>query len=241
MTIDGREASNGEAIRVVSWNIEFGRRPAEAVRALISQPALRGADVMLLQEMDPAGVQVIADALGLDSHYASACIHPKSGRPFGNAVLTRRPLSHGRVAELPHRGSVQGTPRVSVGASIIGTTGEIELWSCHTETAALRNARRLDQFRAVASAANTMANRRAIVGGDFNTLTARGIGSLSSIMAGVGATRIDTGRASTLRRSGRSFTLDHLFVRGFGVREAGVGNPMGASDHAPIWAHLTPT
>src|SRR5690242_12714666 len=43
------------ALRVVSFNVEFARHVDGAIALLASDPGLRGADVVLLQEMDSAG------------------------------------------------------------------------------------------------------------------------------------------------------------------------------------------
>lgn len=57
------------SLRVVCWNIEFGLRPDIAARELTEHEDLAGADVVLLQEMDRPGSELIADTLGFDHAY----------------------------------------------------------------------------------------------------------------------------------------------------------------------------
>ena len=85
-----REASPDGSPRVVTFNVAYARQITEAVAALRAQP-LRGADVIALQEMDAPGTAAIAEALGLNYVYYPASRHPKTGRDFGNAILSPWP------------------------------------------------------------------------------------------------------------------------------------------------------
>ena len=57
--------TNAAALRVVSFNIEYALRVDSAIAVLAGDPALRNADVILLQEMDENGTRRIADTLGM--------------------------------------------------------------------------------------------------------------------------------------------------------------------------------
>src|SRR3712207_1456288 len=81
-----------DTLRIVSFNIAFARNVDRAITLLTSHPALRGADVLLLQEMDAAGTQRIAHALGMWYVYYPAIFHLRTRRDFGNAVLSRWPI-----------------------------------------------------------------------------------------------------------------------------------------------------
>jgi hypothetical protein len=82
--------SNPAALRIVSFNLEFGRFVDRAVGVLTSDTALRGADVVLLQEMDQEGTRRIAQALDLWYVYYPAVFRYKTQRQFGNAGLSWR-------------------------------------------------------------------------------------------------------------------------------------------------------
>src|SRR5687768_6597349 len=60
---EGQPATDGR-VRVVSYNLAFGREVQAAIAALKTAP-LAGADLILMQEMDASGVDRIASALRL--------------------------------------------------------------------------------------------------------------------------------------------------------------------------------
>ena len=225
-------------IRIVSWNIQFGVAVASAVELLRDHPDLRDADALLLQEMDRPGVERIAHELRMHWSYESACVHPKSGRDFGNAVLTRGAQYEPRVVELPHRSRWQGTPRVAVGTRTVVDGTELGLWSVHTEVPTLGPRKRRDQFRTTAAAAIRHSPARMVVGGDFNTATARSVAALSDVMSAADSVRVSADAGHSLVRARRRLTLDHLFARGLTPLSSGAVDAAGASDHRALWAEL---
>src|SRR6185436_18131400 len=83
------------SLRVVTFNVEYAKRIPEAIAALRAD-GLRGADVIALQEMDAPGTAAIAEALGMNYVYYPASRHPKTGRDFGNAILSPWPIEASR-------------------------------------------------------------------------------------------------------------------------------------------------
>ena len=79
-----------------------------------------------------------------------------------------------------------------------------------------------------------------IVGGDFNTLTARSIADLEQKFAQIGMERVSADVGYTVGYPYLPFTLDHIFTRGFIPLEAGKIEKAVASDHVPIWITLVP-
>ena len=75
-----------------TYNLRWGRHVNRAIHVLQTRAPLRGADVVLLQEMDADGTERIANALEMFWVYYPAAIHPKRGRDFGNAILSRWPI-----------------------------------------------------------------------------------------------------------------------------------------------------
>jgi endonuclease/exonuclease/phosphatase family metal-dependent hydrolase len=223
---------------VVSWNVQFGIGAQAAADALLTSPRLRGADFVLLQEMDEQGTALIAEALGLDYVYTAASVHPQTGRNFGNAVLSRWPLSNPGVVTLPHKSAVQGQPRQVVHA--MANLGAIRIRACsvHTEVPTLSSPKRLRQFAAIGGAADQWGRDALIIGGDFNTLTRRGVAAVSARLAPIGAHRMTEGAGPTLRRGGREFSLDHIYARSLTPRSCGVVAGLDASDHRPLWVRL---
>ncbi len=224
---------------VVSWNVQFGVNAQAAADALRVSAPLKDASFVLLQEMDEEGTALIAEAVGLNYVYAAASVHPQTGRDFGNAVLSRWPLTDPGVVLLPHQSAVQGQPRQMVHA--VANLGAIRIRVCsvHTEVPTLSSPKRLRQFAAIGEVAHAWERDALIIGGDFNTLTRRGVDAVSSRLAPTGARRVTEGAGPTLRRGGREFSLDHIYARSLTPRACGVVTGLDASDHRPLWVRLT--
>jgi endonuclease/exonuclease/phosphatase family metal-dependent hydrolase len=226
------------SIKVVSWNIRFGLEVDAAIRFLRECPELCGADVLLLQEMDEIGTARIAETLGLDYVYGAFGVHPQSGRDFGNAVLARWSLSGPDVRLLPHRAAVWGHPRVLVTTTVVIGGEPVLVGSVHTEVPLLSSPKRRRQFDEIARLVAGWPGERIVVGGDFNTVTSRGVSVLDKRLAVIGASRVTVDAGPSLRRGVREFTLDHVFARGWSPVASGVVAGSGASDHRPVWVEL---
>ncbi len=221
--------ARGDTLRVVTFNIAFARRVDGAIALLASEPALRGADVLLLQEMDAAGTRRIAEALGLGYVYYPAISHHRTHRDFGNAVLSRWPIVEDAKIVLPHRSRYAHTQRTATAATLrVGDT-PVRVYSVHLGTVVdVGPGARREQLRAVL--ADAARYPRAIVGGDLND-------------TGVGRVARDAGYAWPTERGPRTMRLgrvDHVFLRGLASPDTAaagtVADTRGASDHRPVWA-----
>ncbi|MBT8239746.1 MAG: endonuclease/exonuclease/phosphatase family protein [Acidimicrobiia bacterium] len=226
------------SIKVVSWNIQFGVEVEAAIELLSEHDQLRDPDVVLLQEMDEAGTNHIAQALGYDYVYGAPGVHQLSGRDFGNSVLARWPLGQPEVFRLPHRAAFRGQNRVLVTTYLSMGEERVLVGSVHTEVPSLSSPKRRRQFDEIAMAVGKWEGGRLLLGGDFNTMTSRGIRTLTDRLSVIGAARVSAASGPSLRRSGQEFTLDHIFARGWEPLAAGVVAGSGASDHRPVWVRL---
>src|SRR5262245_18026817 len=77
----GRESIH--ALRVASFNVERALRVDTAIQVIQSEPDLRDADIVLLQEMNDAGTQKVATALGMGYVYYPGTLSLKTHRDFG--------------------------------------------------------------------------------------------------------------------------------------------------------------
>lgn len=221
---------------VVSWNIEMGVQTERAAHELSGRDELSGADVVLLQEVDAGGAALIAEQLDMHFGYAAAAAHPRTGRAFGNAVLSRSPIGAVREIALPFTAAVQGQPRSALQAQTSFAGQPVVAYSVHTETALLSLSKRSQQFRAVANAANDHAPPAIIVvGGDFNTVTGRGVNALHAAMETASLRPANQDDHPTFVRLRKSMRLDHLYTRGLRARRSGVSRATTASDHFPVW------
>jgi endonuclease/exonuclease/phosphatase family metal-dependent hydrolase len=227
-------ATDTTEIRVVTFNIKYSKEIEKAIDLIENTPGLRGADILLLQEMDATGVHQIAFALGMCYVYYPATVHPSSGRDFGDAILSRWPITNDRKIILPHNGRFGKTQRIAVTGTITVHGREIQLYSLHLATwieASFKH--RKDQARAVVKDAKRVPDR-VIVGGDLNSHD-------------VGEVFTEGGFAWPTREVGRTAVngkLDHIFLRGLGLMDSSsvgvVHDNKGASDHRPVWAVIRP-
>ena len=228
-------------IRIVSWNIELGLNLDQAVTELRSEPDLRNADIILLQEMSPSGTQRVAENLNMDYRYAAPARHPDTGQPFGNAVLSPWPMDHLIEIPLPHTAPIQGQPRTAVGTTIRLANTTVTAFSVHLETVLLSITRRVQQLATLTTALPTHTDHPVVVGGDFNTASKRSNKQFNSTMNTAGLKPLSRSSNPTFRRFGRDFTLDHIYGRDLTMKTSGVAHNAQASDHRPVWATAKPT
>jgi endonuclease/exonuclease/phosphatase family metal-dependent hydrolase len=222
-------ARDSTRLKVVSFNIEFSREVDRAIAFLETNPALRGADLILLQEMNERATRRIAAALGLGYIYYPAIYHYRTHQLFGNAILSRWPILEDRKIVLPHLSRFVRTQRIATAATIQVGSSRVRVYSTHLGTpGAVGSGGRRDQLRAILKDASRYS--RVIIGGDMNDAR---VGEVTEREGFVWPTA-HTPPTSLLGR------IDHIFLKGFSspdslaagtVVEAG-----GASDHLPVWA-----
>jgi endonuclease/exonuclease/phosphatase family metal-dependent hydrolase len=129
-----RGGASPAALRLVTFNIKFGERLDSAIALLRETPELRDADILALQEVDAAATTRIADSLDMAYVYYPATLHPLTDRDFGNAILSRWPITADRKIVLPHRGRLRGTLRVATAATIDVAGTPVRAYSVHLGT-----------------------------------------------------------------------------------------------------------
>ena len=222
----GRRCDRPCEIRIVSFNIEFARNIEGAIAALTSDTALRGADIVLLQEMDAEGTRRIAAALRMWHVYYPAIYHRRSRRDFGNAVLSRFPIVADAKLILPRPSRYAGTHRAATAATVRINGSLVRVYSTHLGTVAdITSRQRRDQLRAIVSDGDK--HRLVIIGGDMND---EQLPSLAEKSSYAWPTRYGP-------RTTRLGRLDHILVKGIQPRRSGtIILSSGVSDHHPVWA-----
>lgn len=220
-------------LRVVTYNVKYGRRVKEAIETLSRDAALRGADIVTMQEMDGAGVEDVAQALAMNFVYVPASCDPESGREFGNAILSPWPILETGKLLLPGRARINGRARVAAIARVAVASRVFRVYSAHLSSP-LGEGGAARRRQAGAIVADALASPEpAIVAGDFNS---KGVGRVFAA-AGFAWPTENVGRSIGL------FSFDHVFVRGLAggdrLEAAGVAREARqASDHRPVWATL---
>lgn len=220
-----------DTLRVVSFNIEFAQEVGRAMRVMQAHPALRDADIVLLQEMDAPGAKQAADALGMHYVYYPAIYNRVARKDFGNAVLSRWPIVADAKRILPSFSRYAKTQRIATAATIRVGSRELRVYSTHLGTPAdLGWEGRVSQLRHIMDDASAFP--LVVIGGDMNS-------------AEVGRIARDAGFSwptDTIPKSNLFGRLDHLFVRGLALpTDAAAGTVQvgpGVSDHNPIWVRV---
>jgi endonuclease/exonuclease/phosphatase family metal-dependent hydrolase len=228
----GTATEPGETIRVVSFNLKFAEKVEKAIAVFRDTPALRAPDILALQEMDAEATERVARALAMNSIFFPGAVHPKTGRDFGNALLSPWPLEDPRKLILPHQSRFTGLKRTATVATVRVGAHRIRAYSVHIETPIhLSRKGRREQVRAVLDDAQGSPDP-VVVLGDFNS---RGLSEPFEEAGYRWVTR-------NLEDTSGWWELDHIFARGLrppGPATAGVSADLhDASDHRPVWALL---
>jgi len=223
--------ADGHMLRVVTYNVQWGKHVDRAINVLKTRAPLPDADIVVLQEMDAGGTRRIADALGMSWVYYPAAVHPKLGHDFGNAVLSRWPIIEDEKLMLPHIGGLRHAQRIATAATVLVGTVRVRVYSAHLGTPSdIRPAKRRDQVRTIL--ADAAAYPFVIVAGDMNS-------------HGIGREFQASGFWWPTEHNGFTtafFNWDHVFLRGFTtpapeLKYSGiVRDTLGTSDHDPVWA-----
>ncbi len=228
------------SIRVVSYNIKLGQEIERAIDELTGAPELCGADIILLQEMDSGGTEEIAEELDYNYVYFPAAVHAKHDKEFGNAILTRWPISDSWKLLLPHQDPIRGNRRVAAVATIAIEDYEVLTYSVHTEMVWLALDERIAQVDSVIRSVSEI-YPHVIIGGDFNTESDYYVGVAEDLFEGAGFIRASRGVGPTAKAGPAGLfdlRFDHIFVRGMEVLDRGKVEDIQASDHMPIWVEL---
>ena len=218
-----------DALRLVTFNIQFAKHVDRAIEVLNAGEPLQGADIITLQEMDADGTRRIADALGMAYVYDPAVLHRRTRRDFGNAILSRWPIVEDRKVILPHLARFENTQRVATAATVLVGDVAVRVYSVHLATwVEVGPGARRDQVQAILADARPY--ERVIVSGDMNSY---GIGAAFQVAGYRWPTEHNPA-------TDRWFKWDHIFLKGLDAPErdsTGVfRETRGASDHRPVWA-----
>jgi endonuclease/exonuclease/phosphatase family metal-dependent hydrolase len=232
------------SLRVVSFNIAYAIEIDRAIAVLRETEALRGPDVVALQEMDAPGTERIARALGMNAVYFPSGVHPKHDRDFGCSLLSPWPLEEPRKVVLPHGARGSGLRRSATSAVVVRGSERVRVYSVHLPSPlAVSGGSREDELRALAADAAS-SDLPVVIVGDFNShdkVEVLAKAGFAWVTRDVG----DTTRFRLLGITLAGMSYDHVLARGLeaapGKDAVGVvQDNRGASDHRPIWAVLVP-
>jgi endonuclease/exonuclease/phosphatase family metal-dependent hydrolase len=163
--------------------------------------------------------------------YYPATLRSATGRDFGNAILSRWPISDDRKIILPHLGRLAKSLRTATAATIAVAGVPVRVYSVHLGTIIdLGPGAKRDQAQAVL--ADAAAYPHVIVSGDMNS---HGIGREFRAAGYVWPTEHNP-------RTKHFWNWDHVFLKGLELRDITstgvVRDTRHASDHRPVWAEV---
>jgi endonuclease/exonuclease/phosphatase family metal-dependent hydrolase len=247
-----------DALRVITWNVEYGEGVEGLAAAVAGDPALAGAAVILVQEIEShpsegtSRPQRLAEALGMGWAYAPA--REEGDGTHGLAILSALPLENVMVKELAHVDlPVADYPRIALAADVVVGGAPLRLVDVHLDTR-MSVSDRLVQLRP----AVIDAPAAAVVGGDFNMMPYVWAGGAIPL-APVDQTA-DTDQAPIIDAFMRALDfatptaelgatqhslllgelrLDALYPRGIRAGASGIERDIDLSDHWPVWVDLS--
>ena len=221
-------ASDLPDLKIVTFNIKFGREYERAGDELLADSQLSTADILLLQEMDAVSTDSLAQRLGMNYVYYPGSVH--HDEDFGNAVLSRWPIVDDEKLILPHLAFFNRLQRTATVATLDVNGTRVRVYSMHLATRFnLAPWKRREQMAAILD--DAAEHDRVIIGGDLNS-------------TGLSRTAVERGFTWPTRDVPPTiafFRWDHVYYRGLEAALLGAGtvwDNRNASDHAPVWVRL---
>ncbi len=237
-------------LRVATYNVhgcvgmDRQRSEARIAEVIAGMPA----DLVALQELDlgrirSTGVdqaQLVAEQLGWQRIFLPAMRN--GDEQYGNAIISRYPLTLARAVELPGEGSWYcREKRVAIWAIAVTEAGPVQVINTHF---GLGRAERFLQAKFLTEAlASAPADEPLLLLGDFNSLPGSpAIAHLRSQLRSVRALLPAAGSCRTFPTRFPSVAVDHIFVNDalqpVALRVARTPLARIASDHYPFVAEL---
>ncbi|MCP3102748.1 endonuclease/exonuclease/phosphatase family protein [Myxococcus sp. K15C18031901] len=223
------------SLTVVTLNLSFAEHVTEAIASLSTAP-LSGADVIMMQEMDAPAVERIAQELGMTYVYYPASV-AVDGDDFGNAVLSRWPITADRKIHLPHDDPYHQQHRIAVVATVEVAGTPVQMVSAHTATPIVGLGGRLDQAETIIDGIDATGPLQ-IIAGDFNTSDPGSQGQTVKLFSKRGYQWASEGVGDTVDSVIGGLPLDYVFSRGVTPLERGVDRRDAGSDHHPVWVRF---
>jgi endonuclease/exonuclease/phosphatase family metal-dependent hydrolase len=248
-------ASLPRELHVVAFNVH--REPGSViVKALRSDPVLRGADLIVLEEIHRredrdercSGACVVAKELGFYAAYAPAL--DEADGTDGVAIVSRAPILSTEVIELPYFDvHINSGRRVAIAATILVDGAPATVYAVHLDVKLPVRDRRKQMMPVIEHAKRQTGP--VIIAGDFNTTPFTWIGHVVPVLTTTQDDRLEElmrahGFATPVKDSGATsrffaMKLDAIYTRGFSTMRFATANAQNISDHLALWATMTPT
>jgi len=242
-------------MRVVEFNTHM-ERGEKIVDAIEHDPALRDADVIILEEVHRSnlgcsGACEVGKVLGFYSVYAPGMANGDGDD--GVAIVSRAPITSAQVIELPHYDvHINSGRRIALAATIdraspapsARASQPITVYAVHLENR-ITVAQRRTQMRPVLELAAKQTTP-VIIAGDFNTSPFTWIAHLVPVPTGTQDDKLEAevrahGFQTPVVASGPTsrffgMKLDAIYTRGFRTTDFATARAADLSDHLAMWA-----
>jgi endonuclease/exonuclease/phosphatase family metal-dependent hydrolase len=237
------------ALHVVEFNTEM-KRGELIVDALKNDPALRDADVIIMEEIHRANLGcsaacVVGKAFGFYEVYAPG--HGNGDGDDGVAIVSRAPITASKIIELTANNvHMNGGRRIALQATIDRGGQPITVYAVHLENR-LTVAQRRTQMEPVLAMAEQQTTP-VIIAGDFNTSPFTWIAHVIPILTGTQDDKLEAlvrshGFDTPVVDSGPTsrflaMKLDAIYTRGFKTTDFATAEASDVSDHLALWANI---
>ncbi len=246
-------------LHIVSLNIHFGKKVDAIAAKIRNNPNLASADVLLLQEIESHIWEGKSRAERLAEKLEMLCTYVPSRKlsrlqhegTHGLAILSRYPLSNVEVIKLKYfKLPYRPRNRIAVAATVTVGKESIRLYNVHLDVR-LTVKQRMQQLLPVLKRVEEGKVQRAVIAGDFNTLSLLwAFGALPAFyqnqkrhldrfVQSFGYDIAIPEKAVTFDRALLRLSLDQMYIKGLSFKRVGVEDNLKISDHKPIWATVT--
>lgn len=241
-------------IKIVTFNVHFGKDTNGIATALTQNKNLREADFIFLQEIEHhqseivSRAQRLADTLGLKHAYVPAR-SLKNEDTHGLAILSKYDLIDVTTLKLPMHTLLYRTQQRIAMTAIANVNGvNVKLANIHLDTR-LSSADRIAQMKVLVDDLKKDHMQKMIVGGDFNMLPFYFYKSVPFFYQNQKQrmhqylkqegffTHCENG-GYTLKSGFIKFELDGIYTRNVEAIRCGVEHSVTASDHKPVWLDI---
>jgi endonuclease/exonuclease/phosphatase family metal-dependent hydrolase len=245
-------AALSHEFRVATFNLH-GQPGSAIAHALAEDPALRSADLIVLEEVHGhhgcSTACEIARAFGFHAVYEPE-FADRDGTD-GVAIVSRAPIDSAQVIELPYYNvHVNDERRKAALAATLRVDGQpVTVYAVHL-TNRLTVAQRRRQMEPVLAHAARQ-HTPIIIAGDFNISPFTWIGHLVPVLTTTQDDRFEElmrsrGFATPTAGSGATsewlaMKLDGIYTRGFTTRRFATAEAHNVSDHFALWADISPS
>lgn len=227
-------------ITIVSFNTKQGKATKKFFQRLQTFEKAPRPDILCLQEMNVKNVEWLAEAMQYNYVFYPSSDQPHGLRDLGSAILSPWPIQKDFKVSLPYGMDDKffKINRAATAAHIQIHEHAFLIYSVHLGVM-LSPKKREGQIRAIIESI-PQEIKTCIITGDFNTYAVMHTRTLELLINAnfLHATAHVGGTYTYWYLLNRKAALDHVFVRGAKVLDAGKIPGKTGSDHLPVWVEV---